>query len=85
MGTLSIHLGLDRAHTATLRGSLEDLISMKFLDAEAEERLITLGLHRVSVEQGKGSPGRHQLSIHLAVQDSHQLQINCPLRHQAST
>ena len=81
VGTLSIHLGLDRAHIATLRGTLEDLIGLKFLDAEAEERLITLGLHRVYVGQGKGSPGRHQLSVWLAVQDLPRLQLNCLMRH----
>lgn len=74
MGTLSIHPGLDRAHITALRGSLEDLIY-----------LITVGLHRVYVGQEQGSPGRHQLSIRLTVQELHQLQLNCPMRHQAST
>lgn len=74
MGTLSIHPGLNRAHIAVLRAPLEDLIY-----------LITMGLHRVYVGQGQGSPGRHPLSIWLPFQDLHQLQLNCPMRYQAST
>lgn len=74
MGTLSIHPGLDRAHIAALRAFLEDLIY-----------LITMGLRGVYVGQGQGSPGRRQLSIWLPFQDLHQLQLNCPMRYQAST
>lgn len=43
MKTLPIHLGLERVHTATHRGCLEDLVYLESLDAEAEERLITWG------------------------------------------
>lgn len=66
MGTLPIHLGLDRAHIATHRGSLKDLIYLESLDAESEERPIIAGLYRVCVGQGQGRPGRQQLSIWLA-------------------
>lgn len=43
----AIYLGRDRVYVTTHRGYLEDLIHLESLDAEAEERLLTMKLSRV--------------------------------------